>query len=756
LKITRIRAKNFLSFDSEGIDISNFANVNSFVGPNNSGKTNFFRIVTFIGQTLRSSYNPFFLNEFLPYYHDQNPDEPFEIEVSLELTHDERKALVDSLICAQLTEQVNNLPIYPPNTPLPYIDPLRRFVLDFFGPMFFGSLFGEDFSIVLTGTKSEIYAPRMRFRMRPGIHQEVYVRDFGFFTTAQETPRGYETINPAQRIITDIVQKHPEFGEYLKGITSEQPAVPTDYSPPTLVDFLFEPRDPARVTPRGFQTQRLAGNQLEPNFTSSGAFQRLRAFYRSRGSAFSTSKIGFFDTIRLIFLSSILVVSDARGLTRKSYLEDLESEEFPLHDLSYEKLPQVLHRFKNSEFISERKRLAAISKLFSDLSDGLTFDIVIRTSTRKINEGPEFVVFPKAQEGIPSLASADENFFLGIRSVAQDRKIHELSIEIRRDSLAYPLELSAAGIAETLLLATSIGSTTGSVIFLDEPAQKMHPNLQRKFLDALLQSSSVNNNQFFVITHSPYLVRAEEINNIWRFDLKHGISSRVENVGATVQRLEADDRAKIQLSLRNADIRALLFSRGVVLVEGPSDKIVLEKLDESLAKSGKSADLSSKEWSVVEVGGKSSFPTFFKLCKVLGIPMVAVADYDALMQLDKRTSAAEGKLSQTSPILLALYLTQELTSEETLLVNENGPNVLLSENGTKWYDPSCLEIFLKIARSNRIFVFTKDLEGALQTHLTKKDMKPLKALDEISVRIQDGKFSDELNNLGGFLKQYAV
>lgn len=754
MKITRIRAKNFLSFDSEGIDISNFASVNSFVGPNNAGKTNFFRIVTFIGQTLRSSYNPFFLNEFLPYYHDQTLDEPFEIEVSLELTHDERRALVDSLICAQLMEQVNNLPIYPPNTPLPYIDPLRRFVLDFFGPMFFGSLFGEDFSIVLTGTKSEIYAPRIWFRMRPRVHEELYVRDFGFFTTALETPRGYETINPAQRIITDIVQKHPEFGEYLKGTTSELPAVPKDYNPPTLVEFFFELQDPARATPRGFQTQRLAGNQLEPNFTGSGAFQRLRAFYRSRGSAFSTSTIGFFDTIRLIFLSSILIVSDVRGLTRKSYLEDLESDEFPLHDLSYEKLPQVLHRFKNSEFVSERKRLAAISKLFSDLSDGLTFDIVIRTTTRKINEGPEFVLFPKAPEGIPSLGSVNENF-LGIRSVAQDRKIHELSIEIRRDSLAYPLELSAAGIAETLLLATSIGSTAGSVIFLDEPAQKMHPNLQRKFLDALLQSSSVNDNQFFLITHSPYLVRAEETNNIWRFDLKHRIS-RVENVGATVQQLEGDDRVKIQLSLRNADIRALLFSRGVVLVEGPSDKIVLEKLEESLAKSGKSADLSSKEWSVVEVGGKSSFPTFFKLCKVLGIPMVAVADYDALMQLDKRTSATEGKLSQTSPILLALYLTRELKTQETQVVNENAPNVILAENGTKWYDPSCLEIFLKIAKSNRIFVFTKDLEGALQTHLTKKDKKPLKALDEISVRIQDGKFSDELNNLGGFLKQYAV
>ncbi|MEM4066895.1 MAG: TOPRIM nucleotidyl transferase/hydrolase domain-containing protein [Candidatus Micrarchaeaceae archaeon] len=621
--------------------------------------------------------------------------------------------------------------------------------MDQFGPNFFGSLFGGDFSIVLTGEKSETSAPRMWFRLKPRADQEVYVHNLGgLFTTAQENPQAYHSINPAQLIITDIIQKYSEFDQYLQGKISRLPPVPKDYSPQTLVELL-ESGDPKIATPRAFQTQRLAESALEPKFSSSEALQRLRAFYRSRGAAFSTSMIGFFDIIRLIFLSSILIVSDSRSLSQKSFLEDLESAEFPFLDLSYDTLPGVLHRLKNGELISGRKRLTDISKLFSDLSGGLTFDVVIKTSSQKINQGSEFVLIPKSLGGLFSPGSTEENF-LAIRPLIQDRKIHELSIEIRGDSLAYPLELSAAGIAEALLLSTSIGSTTKSVIFLDEPGQKMHPNLQGKFLDAL-ESFNDNDNQFFIITHSPYLIRGDKINYIWRFDLEQGVS-RVKNVGENVQKLKADDKAKVELSLRNADIRALLFSRGVVLVEGPSDKIVLEKLDEYLARSGDSADLSSKEWSVVEVGGKSSFPTFFKLCNILGIPKAAVADYDALMQLDKRTSDAGGKL-QTSPLLLALYLNGELTEEEIQLINKNAQNIYKEvENDTKWYDPSCFPDLRNIAKSHRIFVLTEDLEGALQTNLTKKDKKPLKAFDEILDRIQNGKLSDELKDLGSFLK----
>ena len=689
MKIKRIRARNFLSFDSKGIDISDFGVVNSFVGPNNAGKTNLFRIANFIGDALRypSPQRP-----SLPYYHGQNLNEPFEIELSLEFTKEEIEALSDSLICSHFIDQVNNIPALGISAPAPNVEQLKRFVLDFYGRSVFGPLFEGDFSIVLTGGKSESY-PSMPWFLVQSQGRELYIHNFGLFTTARETPQGFGTIFPGERVMTDLALKYPEFMNYLKGIASERPAPPPAYTPPNLIQMMFESAGSPQTVPRGFNSNRLSGVQLEPNYSGTEAFQRLRAFYRSKGLAFATTTVGFFDTIRLIFLSSVSFVSDSRGISRPSYLEDLESVEFPLHELTYDRLPDVLFKFKNSEFSSERNRVKAISKVFSDLTDGLTFNVILRTVSDTIRQPPAIVAFPQSDQAFSYTRSEDESL-LGIKSRTGTRTIHELSIEIGKDSVDYPLDLSAAGIAETLFLATSIGSTENSVIFVDEPAQKMHPNLQSKILDYVRESARINHNQFFLITHSPYLIRAEDESHIWRFDLKGG-ATQIANVGETLHRLESKDQTRIQVSMRSADIRALLFSKGVLLVEGPSDRLVVEKVDNYLARSGKSADLSSKEWSIVEVGGKNSFPSFVRLCKILGISMIAVVDHDALSFFEK-------------------------------------------------------------IDSEKVFAFATDLEDAMGIELKNEDRKPLRAMDEMMTQVQAGKLTQELCDLGDFLKRLVA
>jgi hypothetical protein len=457
--------------------------------------------------------------------------------------------------------------------------------------------------------------------------------------------------------------------------------------------MMFETAGSPQAVPRGFSSNRLSGVQLEPNYSGTETFQRLRAFYRSKGVPFATTTVGFFDTIRLIFLSSISFVSDIRGISRPSYLEDLESVEFPVHELTYDRLPDVLFKFKNSEFASERNRIKSVSNVFSDLTGGLTFNVILRTVTDTIRQPPAIVAFPKTDQAFSYVGSEDESL-LGIKSRTGTRTIHELSIEIGRDSVDYPLDLSAAGIAEALFLATSIGSTQNSVIFLDEPAQKMHPNLQSKILDYVRESVRINHNQFFLITHSPYLIRADDESHTWRFDLKEG-ATKIENVGEALHQLAGNDQVRIKLSMRSADIRALLFSRGVVLVEGPSDRLVVEKVDNYLAELGKSADLSSKEWSIVEVGGKNSFPTFVRLCKILGLSMIAVVDHDALSFFEKTDS-------------------------------------------------------------ERVFAFATDLENAMQTELKVGDRKPLRAIDEMMTQVQAGKLTQELCDLGDFLKRLVT
>ena len=58
--------------------------------------------------------------------------------------------------------------------------------------------------------------------------------------------------------------------------------------------------------------------------------------------------------------------------------------------------------------------------------------------------------------------------------------------------------------------------------------------------------------------------------------------------------------------------------------------------------------------------------------------------------------------------------------------------------------------------SDNVFVFSGDLENAMQTHPRGGDRKPLRAMDEIIAQIQEGKLSPELEKLGDFLKQHVT
>ena len=70
--------------------------------------------------------------------------------------------------------------------------------------------------------------------------------------------------------------------------------------------------------------------------------------------------------------------------------------------------------------------------------------------------------------------------------------------------------------------------------------------------------------------------------------------------------------------------------------------------------------------------------------------------------------------------------------------------------GHKWYSDSDLPKLRELAIIHRIFVFQKDLEGALQTELTKKQSKPLKDLEAVVELIESEKLQEKFDELGRF------
>ena len=102
---------------------------------------------------------------------------------------------------------------------------------------------------------------------------------------------------------------------------------------------------------------------------------------------------------------------------------------------------------------------------------------------------------------------------------------------------------------------------------MDEPATNLHPILIKKLMSKiLLNENDEEQNQIIIITHSPTLANIESLSssNIIRIDKK--------NTSIVIQSTY-NDKVWLNKNLpvfHQLDL-SILFSKGVILVEGPSD-----------------------------------------------------------------------------------------------------------------------------------------------------------------------------------------
>ena len=98
MKLRSLRIRNLLSFgqESQGLELQD-SPISFVVGPNNSGKTNLFRTLSFVADCTASGYPPFQVAPYLP-----SGAREFEVVVGVELDKEELQALQDFLVCANM------------------------------------------------------------------------------------------------------------------------------------------------------------------------------------------------------------------------------------------------------------------------------------------------------------------------------------------------------------------------------------------------------------------------------------------------------------------------------------------------------------------------------------------------------------------------------------------------------------------------------------------------------------------------------
>jgi energy-coupling factor transporter ATP-binding protein EcfA2 len=197
----------------------------------------------------------------------------------------------------------------------------------------------------------------------------------------------------------------------------------------------------------------------------------------------------------------------------------------------------------------------------------------------------------------------------------------QISVLIEHGNQDLEIEYAGAGFWEALLLSAALPQSAGRIAVLDEPARNLHPTLQRQLLGELRRAPG----QFIVTTHSPYLVAIQDESDL------EATTRFYAREGATRARrfMAAADPGNVRLLKAlggSADARALLFARGVVLVEGGTE---LGALPEWFAKgevARRLGTLDALNIAIFSVDGDTGFGTFVTFLHSLEIPWAIVCD----------------------------------------------------------------------------------------------------------------------------------
>jgi putative ATP-dependent endonuclease of the OLD family len=213
-------------------------------------------------------------------------------------------------------------------------------------------------------------------------------------------------------------------------------------------------------------------------------------------------------------------------------------------------------------------------------------------------------------------------------------KMPAQGVEHKRD-LFRELKENSLGYNNLLYLATVLAELEGAegdetlhkVLLIEEPEAHLHPQLQVRLLQYLEKVAETDQMQVIVTTHSPVIASSVKLNALNVLVVQDGSSP----VSAPMAFCQMEDRTKFFLE-RWLDITksTLLFARGVLMVEGIAEALVIPELakiviSQDAAKHTQGNCLKDFGVSIISLGG-NFFQHFVELfradeSKLIRIPV---------------------------------------------------------------------------------------------------------------------------------------
>jgi len=356
------------------------------------------------------------------------------------------------------------------------------------------------------------------------------------------------------------------------------------------------------------------------------------------------------------------------------YLPPLRDAEFKLKEGRYSRLARLLRKLNNRTGGARKDK-----ELHPLEEDVKAFNETLTSDKDKAIYKANHVIKERLKEAMGTVFGQET--IIQFSEVNFDRIVENLRLLFFPDISTHAspemfrsLEENSLGYNNLLYLATVLAELTTDedkeflkLLLIEEPEAHLHPQLQTKLLQYLEKTSREKSVQVVVTTHSPVFSAAMSIDSI--IHLKR--ENETKSVSTSISECGLSDSGRSFIN-RWMDVTksTLLFSRGVILVEGIAEGMlvpefassVIDEYNRKMKKEGKGPELLGKSLeelgvSVINMNG-IYFKNFMQLfcnigeCEGVNLPLrcSGITDNDPVKQVGDEANKVPSAPTYDAPM----------------------------------------------------------------------------------------------------------